>query len=175
MHGRRIGMGTGILILGVALSLSSVTVSSASQHAVTALHKGSSHEFKATLTVTGAVNKSEKFTENLSVLPKCSVLASGSLPYQKGRNWSIPSGGSSSFNLNWNVSKDFKGPGTYTKPADYQGSVELTAPAGQFNPVASSVLTVKVNSDGSGKVTFKNLEDAYTNAMVSGNETWTCS
>ncbi|MGO9301574.1 MAG: hypothetical protein ACLQEG_14740 [Acidimicrobiales bacterium] len=70
------------------------------------------HEFKYTLTVSGAVKKSQTFTENLSVLPACSVLATGKLPYQKGRTWSIPSGGSSSFNLNWNISKGYVGPDT---------------------------------------------------------------
>jgi hypothetical protein len=168
-------MGTGIVALGMALALSPVVVASASQQRSTALHKASGHEFKATLTVTGAVKRTEKFTENLSVLPKCSVLATGSLPYQKGRGWSLPAGGSSSFSLNWNVSKGFKGAGTYTNPKDFQDSVEFTAPAGQFDPVSSSVLSVTVKSNGSGKATFKNLQDGYTNAAVSGNETWTCS
>jgi hypothetical protein len=175
MGGRRVLLGNGILALGMTLALAPLTMASASQQKVTALQKASGHEFKATLTVTGAVKKTEKFTEDLSVLPKCSVLATGSLPYAKSRSWSLPAGGSTSFSLNWNVSKGYKGPGTYTNPKDFQDSVELDASAGQFDPVSSSVLSVKVNANGSGKATFKNLQDAYTNASVSGTETWTCS
>jgi len=138
------------------------------------------HELKATLTVTGAVKKSETFTENLSVLPSCSVLATGRLPYQKGpREWSLPAGGSTSFSLTWNISKGYVGPGTYTKLADFQGSVELDAASQEFTPVSASVLSVTVKPNGSGKATFKNLQNYYTEALglkrVSGSETWTCS
>jgi len=128
------------------------SIASASQNRVGSVQSPkSSHEFSATLTTTGAVKKTEKFADSLLV------------------------GGSSSFGLNWNVSKGFKGPGTYTNPKGFQDSVELTAPAGQFDPLGSSVLSVKVDANGSGEATFKNLEDAYSNAFVSGTEKWTCS
>ncbi len=80
----------------------------------------------------------------------------------------------SDFKLNWNVSP-YKGPGTYADPSTYQGSVELDASNGdEYDPVTASVLSLTVKADGSGSATFKNLEDQYTNAAVSGSETWTC-
>jgi hypothetical protein len=170
-------VGSFVLALGLTGALGAGVAGAASN----ASHPNADpHEFKATLTVTGFVKKSETFTENLSVLPSCSVLATGHLPHQKGpREWSLPAGGSASFSLTWNISHGYVGPGTYTKLADFQGSVELDAVSQQFTPVSGSVVSVTVKPNGSGKATFKNLQNYYTQALgrdlVSGSETWTCS
>jgi hypothetical protein len=168
---------TVIASLGFAASLAacgSPSTAASSAQGSTGSHAASStgpHEFKATLTVSGATKQTETFTENLSVLPACSVLAKTGA----GGTWSLPAGGSTSFVLNWNVSKGFNGPGTYTDPADFEGSVELDANSEEFDPVPSSVLSVTVKPDGSGSATFQNLQDQYSQAAVNGTETWTCS
>jgi len=132
---------------------------------------GGAHEFTATLQVTGAVTQTLNFTQSLSVLPACSVLAQSGF----SGTWSIPQPNSTAFVLNWNVTP-YTGAGTYADASTYQGSVELDANQGEeFDPVAASVMSVTVKADGSGSATFQNLQDEYTGASVSGSETWTCS
>lgn len=127
------------------------------------------HEFQATLEITGAEQQSLTFTESLSVLPACSVLA---VTGAQG-TWSVPQPSSQTFLLNWNITP-YKGPGTYTAKTAFQGSVEVDTPKDQFTPVPKSVLSITVKADGSGSATFQNLQDS-TGAAIKGSETWTCS
>lgn len=130
------------------------------------------HEFTATLTVTGAVAKTVNFTQGLPYLPPCATLAKTGFT---GATWSIPQGNSAAEMLNWNVSP-YNGPGTYSDVSTYENSVELTDQASgtEYDPVDASVMSITVNADGSGSATFKNLQDTDGNA-VNGSETWTCS
>ena len=130
---------------------------------------GGGREFSATLKVTGSVTQSVDFTETLALLPACSVLA------QTGFNgtWSIPQPSvSRALVLNWNITP-YSGPGTFTKRAAFAGSVEFDTATDQFTPVPASVLSITVNSDGSGSATFSKLNDGL-GGTVSGSETWTC-
>ena len=127
-----------------------------------------SHEFKATLQVTGSVTQSLNFTETLSVLPPCSTLAKTGF----GGTWSIPQPNTGSVKLNWNVTP-YSGPGTFTTKSLFKGSVELDTATDQYSPVAASVLSITVNADGSGSASFQKLKDGY-GGVVSGTETWTC-
>ena len=132
---------------------------------------GGTHQFTATLTVTGAVKFTVTFTQPLSALPACSSLAKTGF---SSNTWSIPQPVTLDSSLNWNV-EPYTGPGTYSDPTTFQNSVELTGPKGdQYDQVDSSVGSVTVNADGSGSATFKDLEDSDAKA-VSGSETWTCS
>ncbi|MFI5461516.1 MAG: hypothetical protein ACHRXM_39490 [Isosphaerales bacterium] len=130
---------------------------------------GGGHEFVATLKVTGSITQSVDFTETLSVLPACSILAQTGFT----GTWSIPEPSiSRALVLNWNVTP-YSGPGTFTKRAVFAGSVELDTATDQFTPVAASVLSITVNPDGSGSATFSKLKDGL-GASVNGSETWTC-
>jgi hypothetical protein len=132
---------------------------------------GGSHQFTATLTVTGAVKFTLSFTQSLSVLPACSALAKTGF---SSNTWSIPQPNTQDSKLNWNV-QPYTGPGTYSDTSTFGNSVELTGPKGdEYDQVDSSVGSVTVNADGSGSATFKDLEDSDAKA-VSGSETWTCS
>lgn len=132
---------------------------------------GGSHQFAATLTVTGAVKFTLSFTFSLSVLPACSALAKTGF---SSNTWSIPQPLTQDSKLNWNV-QPYTGPGTYSDPKTFGDSVELTGPKGdEYDQVDSSVLSITVNADGSGSATFKNLQDSDAKS-VSGSETWTCS
>jgi hypothetical protein len=132
---------------------------------------GGSHQFAATLKVTGAVKFTLSFTDSLSVLPACSALAKTGF---SSNTWSIPQPNTQDSKLNWNV-QPYAGPGTYSDRNAFGNSVELTGPKGtEYDQVDSSVLSVTVNADGSGSATFKNLQDSDAKA-VSGSETWTCS
>lgn len=158
---------------GSAPARSTNTASSASQAAnpTSAQVAGGSHQFAATLTVTGAVKFTLPFTQPLSVLPACSEIAQTGFT---GETWSIPQPNTQDSKLNWNV-QPYTGPGTYSDPATFGNSVELTGPKGtEYDQVDSSVLSVTVNADGSGTATFKNLQDS-DEKVVSGSETWTCS
>jgi hypothetical protein len=131
---------------------------------------GGGHEFVATLKVTGSVTQSVDFTETLSVLPACAVLAQTGF----GGKWSIPQPMTSrALALNWNITP-YGGPGTFTKRTSFGGSVELDTTTDQFTPVAASVLSITVNPDASGSATFSKLKDGL-GATVSGSETWTCN
>ena len=137
----------------------------------TAPVSGGSHQFTATLTVTGAVKFTATFTQPLSVLPACSALAKTGF---SSNTWSIPQPNTQDSKLNWNV-QPYTGPGTYSDPKTFGNSVELTGPKGdEYDQVDSSVGSITVNADGSGSATFKNLQDSDEKA-VSGIETWTCS
>lgn len=131
---------------------------------------GGGHQFVATLKVTGSVNQSIDFTETLSVLPACSVLAKTGF----GGTWSIPQPSTSrALVLNWNITP-YSGPGTFTKRAAFAGSVGFDTATDQFTPVAASVLSITVNPDGSGSATFSKLKDGL-GGTVDGSETWACS
>jgi len=138
----------------------------------TAPAAGGTHEFTATLTVTGAVTKTVNFTQGLPNLPPCATLAKTGF---SGATWSIPQANSAAEMLNWNVDP-YNGPGTYSDVSTYHNSVALTDQASgtEYDPVDASVMSVIVKADGSGSATFKNLQDSDGNA-VSGSETWTCS
>ncbi len=152
-------------------SLSAPGSTSQAANSTTAPVSGGSHQFTATLTVTGAVKFTLPFTLSLSVLPACSALAQTGFT---DKTWSIPQPNTQDSKLNWNV-QPYTGPGTYSDVATFGNSVELTGPKGtQYDQVDSSVLSVTVNADGSGSATFKNLQDSDEKA-VSGSETWTCS
>jgi hypothetical protein len=132
---------------------------------------GGSHQFTATLTVTGAVKFTLTFTQPLSVLPVCSEIAKIGFT---GKTWSIPQPNTQDSKLNWNV-QPYNGPGTYSDTKTFGNSVQLTGPKGdEYDQVDSSVGSVTVNADGSGSATFQNLQDSLSKA-VSGSETWTCS
>jgi len=133
---------------------------------------GGSHEFSATLTVSGALTKTVNFTQGLANLPPCATLAKTGFA---GATWSIPLPNSAAETLNWNVTP-YNGPGTYSDASTYENSVELTDQASgtEYDPVDASVMSVIVKVDGSGSATFQNLEDTDGNA-VNGSETWTCS
>ena len=146
---------------------------SASQaaNATTGPVSGGSHQFTATLTVTGAVKFTLTFTQPLSALPACSEIAKTGFT---GNTWSIPQPNTQDSKLNWNV-QPYTGPGAYSDSKTFENSVELTGPKGdQYDQVDSSAGSVTVNADGSGSATFQNLQDSLSNA-VSGSETWTCS
>ena len=158
---------------GSAPAGSSSAPGSTSQAAnpTTAPVSGGSHQFVATLTVTGAVKFTLTFTDSLSVLPACSALAKTGF---SSNTWSIPQPNTQDSKLNWNV-QPYTGSGTYSDPATFGNSVELTGPKGdEYDQVDSSVGSVTVNADGSGSATFQNLQDSNEKA-VSGSETWTCS
>jgi hypothetical protein len=144
---------------------SSSQVSSPTSGAVS----GGTHEFNATLQVSGAVTQSLNFSQPLTDLPACSTLA------QSGFQgiWSIPEPNSETFYLNWNVTP-YTGPGTYADASTYEGSVELDANGVEFDALPASVLSVTVKADGSGSATFQNLQDEYTGSSVDGSETWVC-
>jgi hypothetical protein len=149
------------------------TAGSASQAAnpTTAPVSGGSHQFAATLTVSGAVKFTLSFTQPLSVLPACSEIAKTGFT---DKTWSIPQPNTQDSKLNWNV-QPYTGPGTYSDPTTFGNSIELTGPKGdEYDQVDSSVGSVTVNADGSGSATFQNLRDSDEKA-VSGSETWTCS
>ena len=130
---------------------------------------GGSHQFDATLKVTGSVTQSADFTETLSLLPACSVLARTGF----GGTWSIPQPSiSRALVLNWNITP-YSGPGTFTKRTAFASSVEFDTATDQFTPVAASVLSITVNADGSGSATFSKLKDGL-GGTVNGSETWTC-
>jgi hypothetical protein len=134
---------------------------------------GGNHQFTATLTVTGEVKFAVTFTQPLSVLPACSVLAKTGF---SNNTWSIPQPNTTDSNLNWNV-QPYAGPGTYSDPTTFGDSVDLNGPKGdQYDQenADSFVGSVTVNADGSGSATFKDLADSDGNA-VNGTETWTCS
>jgi hypothetical protein len=139
----------------------------------TAPVSGGSHQFAATLTVTGEVKFTVTFTQSLSVLPACSVLAKTGF---SSNTWSIPQPNTKDSNLNWNV-QPYTGPGTYSDPTTFGDSVDLNGPKGEQydqDNANSFVGSVTVNADGSGSATFKDLQDSDGNA-VNGSETWTCS
>jgi len=132
---------------------------------------GGTHQFKATLTVTGAVKKTVDFTQPLTALPPCATLAQTGF----SGTWSIPQPNSSDFKLNWNVD-GYKGPGTYADASAYDNSVEFDGASGEeFDQVDASVLSVTINADGSGTATFQKLQDQMMDKSVNGTETWTCS
>jgi hypothetical protein len=137
---------------------------------------GGTHEFSATLSVTGAVTKSASFTEGIAGRPACAAFAQAGIP-GTGVNpklWYLPNNPDSSFLMTWDV-LTYAGPGTYTGSA--ANSVNLGAGGQQFVALTatSSTLSVTVNADGSGSATFSNLQNQTTKAAVSGTETWTCS
>ena len=158
---------------GSAPAGSTNTAGTASQAAnpTTAPVSGGSHQFAATLTVSGAIKMTLTFTDSLSALPACSEIAKTGFT---DKTWSIPQPNTQDSKLNWNV-QPYTGSGTYSDPATFGNSVELTGPKGdEYDQVDSSVGSVTVNADGSGSATFKNLQDSDEKA-VSGSETWTCS
>ena len=158
---------------GSAPAGSKNTPGSTSQAAnpTTAPVSGGSHQFTATLTVTGEVKFTLSFTQSLSVLPACSEIAKTGCT---GKTWSIPQPNTQDSKLNWNV-QPYAGPGTYSDAATFGNSIELTGLKGdEYDQVDSSVGSVTVNADGSGSATFKNHQDSDEKA-VSGSETWTCS
>ena len=162
-----------VTILPAAPAGSSSAPGATSQAAnpTTGAVSGGSHQFAATLTVTGAVKFTLSFTQSLSVLPACSALAKTGF---SSNTWSIPQPNTQDSKLNWNV-QPYTGPGTYSDTSTFGNSVELTGPKGdEYDQVDSSVGSVTVNADGSGSATFKDLEDSDAKA-VSGSETWTCS
>ena len=175
------GAGALLLLCASACGASSVASSSSgaaaggavSSAASTAAASGS-HEFTATLKVTGTVTQSSTFTETLEFLPACSTLASTG----ESGTWSIPIDTSEdTFSLNWNITP-YTGPGTYTDPNSFQDSVEVDAPyqgtTDEFDQVSGTSLSITVKSDGSGSASFSNLQDG-DQLPVSGSETWTCS
>jgi hypothetical protein len=127
------------------------------------------HEFDATLQVSGAVMQSLNFSQPLTDMPACSALAQSGFQ----GTWSIPQPNSTTFFLTWNVTP-YTGPGTYADVSTYQGSVELDANGVEFDALPESVLSVTVKADGSGSATFQNLQDEYTGNSVDGSETWVC-
>lgn len=132
---------------------------------------GGTRQFKATLTVTGAVTKKVDFTQPLTALPPCATLAQAGF----SGTWSIPQPNTNDFKLNWNVD-GYKGPGTYADASAYDNSVEFDGAGGEeFDQVDASVLSITVNADGSGTATFQNLQDQMMDKSVNGTETWTCS
>jgi len=158
---------------GSAAAGSTNTAGAASQAAnpTSSQVAGGSHQFAATLTVTGAVKFTLTFTQSLSVLPACSEIAKTGFT---GKTWSIPQPNTQDSKLNWNV-EPYTGPGAYSDTKTFGNSVELTGPKGdQYDQVDSSSGSVTVNADGSGSATFQNLQDSLSKA-VSGSETWTCS
>lgn len=177
------GVGAVVLLCASACGASSTPSSSAgaptgaassSSAASTAAASGG-HAFTATLKVTGTVTQSATFTEDLSVLPACAVLAKSGMANQ---TWSIPQPlTDQSFALNWNITP-YTGPGTYTDATAFQDSVDLDAPyqgtADEFDQVSGTTLSITVNSNGSGSATFSNLQDG-DQLPVAGSETWTCS
>jgi len=152
-------------------STNAAGAASEAANATTAPVSGGSHQFAATLTVTGAVKFTLTFTQSLSVLPACSSLAQTGFT---DKTWSIPQPNTQDSKLNWNV-QPYTGPGTYSDVTTFGNSVELTGPKGtEYDQVDASVLSLTVNADGSGSATFKNLQDGDGKA-VNGSETWTCS
>jgi hypothetical protein len=145
------------------------SLASALNQVLSANGGGGSHEFTATLQVTGSVTQSANFTETLSVLPPCSTLAKTGF----GGTWSIPQPNTGSVKLNWNVTP-YTGPGTFATKSQFKGSVELDTATDQYSTVPATVLSITVNADGSGSATFQKLKDGY-GGVVSGSETWTCS
>ena len=134
------------------------------------------HEFTATLSVTGAVTKSASFTQGIAGRPACAAFAQAGIP-GAGTNpklWYLPNNPDSTFLMTWDV-LTYTGPGTYTGSS--ANSVNLSAGGQQFVALTptSSTLSVTVNADGSGSATFSNLQNQATSAAVSGTETWTCS
>jgi len=137
---------------------------------------GGTHEFTATLSVTGAVTKSASFTEGIAGRPACAAFAQAGIP-GTGVNpklWYLPNNPDYTFLMTWDV-MTYTGPGTYTGSA--ANSANLAAGGQQFVALTatSSTLSVTVNADGSGSATFSNLQNQATKAAVSGTETWTCS
>ena len=137
---------------------------------------GGTHEFTATLSVTGAVTKSASFTEGIAGRPACAAFAQAGIP-GTGANpkvWYLPNNPDYTFLMTWDV-LTYTGPGTYTGSA--ANSANLAAGGQQFVALTptSSTLSVTVNADGSGSATFSNLQNQATKAAVSGTETWTCS
>jgi hypothetical protein len=165
--------GCGGSTVAPSLTAGTPTGSAATPAASTSAASGT-HEFRATLQVTGTVTQSTSFTMSLTDLPSCSSLAQTGAGSE---TWSVPISNSTTFFLNWNVTP-YTGPGTFTDPTLFQNSVELDAPyqgtVAEFDQVSGSVLSITVKSDGSGSATFSDLQDALSNT-ISGSETWTCS
>jgi len=177
------GAGALLLLCASACGASSTASSSASAptggavstSAATTAAASGTHEFTATLKVTGAVTQSSTFTESLSILPACAALAKSGMANQ---TWSIPQSlTNQNFSLNWNITP-YNGPGTYTDATDFQDSVEVAASYqgtdDQFDQVSGTTLSITVNSNGSGSATFSNLQDG-DQLPATGSETWTCS
>jgi hypothetical protein len=144
--------------------------------ATTGAVSGGTHQFSATLSVTGAVTKSASFTEGIAGRPACAAFAQAGIP-GTGANpkvWYLPNNPDSTFLMTWDV-LTYTGPGTYTGSS--ANSVNLGAGGQQFVALTatSSTLSVTVNADGSGSATFSNLQNQATKVAVSGSETWTCS
>jgi hypothetical protein len=160
-----LGTGGALLLMGCAGCGGSASVASVPTSAT--------HQFTATLTVTGALTKSADFTMDLTGMPSCATLAQ--VGYAGTALIPVPATGT--LELIWTMNH-YPGPGTYTDPSLFAGSVLLDAPYGagtdQFAEVTGSVLSLTVNADGSGSATFQNLQDAQS-VSVSGTETWTCS
>jgi hypothetical protein len=177
------GAGTLLLLCASACGASSTaspsagapTGGAASSSAASTAAASGTHEFTATLKVTGTVTQSATFTQSLSILPACAALAKSGMANQTS---SIPQSLSNqNFSLNWNITP-YNGPGTYTDATDFQDSVDLNAPyqgtTDQFDQVSGTTLSITVNSNGSGSATFSNLQDG-DQLPVAGSETWTCS
>ena len=136
---------------------------------------GSTHEFSATLEVTGAVTQTASFTQNLGGRPACPDFAQAGIAGNgPSALWYLPNNPDSTFLMTWDV-LTYKGPGTYSDPS--ANSVSLSAGGQVFDQWPTSVVSVTVNADGSGSSSFQNLHPypQASTAMVSGTETWTCS
>jgi hypothetical protein len=137
---------------------------------------GGTHEFTATLSVTGTVTKSASFNQSIAGRPACAAFAQAGIPGTAANSklWYLPNNPDYTFLMTWDV-MTYTGPGTYTGSS--ANSVNLGAGGQQFVALTptSSTLSVTVNADGSGSATFSNLQNQGTKAAVSGTETWTCS
>jgi hypothetical protein len=136
---------------------------------------GGTHQFSATLTVTGAVTKSASFTELIGGRPACAAFAQAGINDGSHPSvWYLPNNSDYTFLMTWDI-LTYHGPATYTDQSTM--SVDLTAGGQQFVVLTptSSTLSVTVKADGSGSATFANLQNQATKAAVSGSETWTCS
>ena len=135
---------------------------------------GSTHEFSATLGVTGAVQQTASFTQNLGGRPACPAFAQAGIAGIGPSAWYLPDNPDATFLMTWDL-LTYKGPGTYTDPAAMSAS--LSAGGQVFDQWPTSVLSVTVKADGSGWASFQNLHPypQASTAMVSGTETWTCS
>jgi hypothetical protein len=167
-----------LIVAGAAACGTSSNPASSIANAVSSALSGAAssgtHEFSASLSITGTVSKSTTFTETLEFLPACASLAKTGF----SGVWSLPVPASANATyLNANV-ETYTGPGTYSNQSVFQDSVTLYAPyqgtIDEFNQVSGSNVSVTVNSDGSGKATFTMLQD-NDQLNENGTETWTCS
>ncbi len=131
--------------------------------------------FSGQVDFTGGIPIQGSFTDNSpdSLGESCGAYATSGMPFQAGWFGPDPANGGKIAGQSVSVSpivpyKDFHGPGTYAK--DYFIALKIGT-----NIYITPSVTIMVNGDSSGSLTFADAVSGPGTSPESGTMTWTCA